>query len=70
MAGVYVLDHVRRAWVIVCGGGSTPGCMRHPDDRCGAGQVDDRCNIENITEGLRVIADGPILCQAVSGAFV
>jgi len=44
--------------------------MRHPDDRCGAGQVDDRCNIENITEGLRVIADGPILCQAVSGAFV
>jgi len=28
---------------------------------------DDCCNIENITEGLRVIADGPILWQAVSG---
>jgi len=31
---------------------------------------DDRCNIENITKGLRVIAEGPSLCQAVSSAFV
>ena len=32
-------------------------------------QVDDRCDIENLAEGLCVIADGPICCQAVSGAF-
>jgi transposase len=31
MAGVCLLDHVRRACVIAPGGGSTPGCMRYPD---------------------------------------
>ena len=35
----------------------------------GSGEVDDRCNIEHLAEGLRVIADGPFLCRAVSGAF-
>jgi hypothetical protein len=43
---------------------------RWPVARGGAVAGDDRCNIENITEGLRVIADGPILCQAGSGDFV
>src|SRR5215472_10072915 len=31
MAGVCLLDHVRRACVIGSFGGSTPGCMRYPD---------------------------------------